>query len=84
MSSLNSSEARQHFPELINKAAYAKRRTIVTRRGKKVAAIVPIEDLEALEAIENKIDLEEARAALQDVKKNGAISWEDLKSELGL
>lgn len=84
MSSLNSSEARQHFPELINEAAYAKRRTIITRRGKKVAAIVPIEDLEALEATENKIDLEEARAALEDVKKNGAISWEDLKSELGL
>ena len=84
MSSLNSSEARQHFPELINEAAYAKKRTIVTRRGKKVAAIVPIEDLEALEAIENKIDLEEARAILEDVKRNGGISWEDLKTELGL
>lgn len=84
MSSLNSSEARQHFPELISKAAYAKKRTIVTRRGRKVAAIVPIEDLEALEAIENKIDLEEARAVLKDIKKHGAISWEDLKTELGL
>lgn len=84
MSSLNSSKARQHFPELINKAAYAKKRTIVTKRGKKVAAIVPIEDLEALEAIENKIDLEEARAAIEDIKRNGAISWEDLKTELGL
>lgn len=84
MSSLNSSEARQHFPELINEAAYAKKRTVVTRRGKKVAAIVPIEDLETLEALENKIDLEGARAALQDVERNGTISWEDLKAKLGL
>lgn len=84
MSSLSSSDARQHFPEIINEAAYGKKRTIVTRRGKKVAAIVPIEDLEALEVIENKIDLEEARAALEDIKRNGAISWEDLKSKLGL
>ncbi len=83
MSSVNSSEARQHFPELLNKAAYAKRRTIVTRRGKKVAAIIPIEDLETIEAIENKMDLEEAREALEDVKKHGSISWEQLKSELG-
>jgi prevent-host-death family protein len=84
MSSLNSSEARQHFPEIINEAAYAKRRTIVTRRGKKVAAIVPIEDLEALEAIENRIDLEDAKEALEDIRRNGAISWEALKTELGL
>lgn len=49
-----------------------------------MAAIVPIEDLEALEAIENKIDLEEARAVLKDIKRNGSISWEDLKNELGL
>lgn len=84
MSSLNSSDARQHFPELINEASYAKKRTIVTRRGKKVAAIIPIEDLEVLEALENKIDLDEARIALKDVEKNGAISWEELKNELGL
>jgi prevent-host-death family protein len=83
MTSLNSSEARQHFPDLINEAAYAKKRTIVTRRGKKVAAIVPIEDLEIIEAIENKIDLEEARVALKDIQSKGAISWEDLKIELG-
>lgn len=84
MTSFSSSEARQHFPELVNEAAYAKKRTIITKRKKKVAAIVPIEDLETLEAIENKIDLEDARAALEDIKKNGAISWEDLKTELGL
>lgn len=46
MSSLNSSEARQHYPEILNEAAYTKKRTIVTRRGKKVAAVVPIEDAE--------------------------------------
>lgn len=84
MSSLNSSQARQHFPELLNEAAYAKKRIVVTRRGKKLAAIVPIEDLETIEAIENRIDLEEARAALEDIKKNGSTSWEDLKTELGL
>jgi len=84
MGSLTSMQARQHFSELMNKTAYAKKRTIVTRRGIKVAAIIPIEDLEILEALENRIDLEEAKKALKDIKKNGTVSWKKLKSELGL
>ena len=84
MSTMNSSEAREHFPDLLNEAAFGKIRTIITRRGKKLAAIVSIEDLEMIEAIEDKIDLEEARAALKDVKKRGGILWKKLKSELDL
>lgn len=36
------------------------------------------------EALENQLDLEEARAVLQEVEKEGTVSWESLKSELGL
>ena len=82
--SFNSGEARRNFSELLSKAAYAKKRTVLTRRGKKVAAIVPIEDLEIIEALEDSIDYEEAKKALKDVKKHGTIPWGKLKSELGL
>lgn len=84
MTSLNSSQARQHFPNLVNEAAYAKKRTVVTRRGKKIAAIVPIEDLIAIEAIEDRIDIEDALIALEEVNKNGALDWEQVKIDLGL
>ena len=42
------------------------------------------EDLEALEAIEDRIDLDDAREALADAKKNGTVSWESLKRKLNL
>ena len=84
MTSMSSSQAREHFPEIMSEAFFGKKRFVVTRRGKKLAAIVPIEDLEMIEAIEDKIDLEEARKAIADVKKKGSTSWKKVKAELGL
>ena len=46
--------------------------------------MVPIEDVRLLEALEDKINLEEARAALAESKKKGTVSWEKVKKELGL
>lgn len=84
MTTMSSSDAREHFPELISEAAFGKKRFIVTRRGKKLAAIIPIEDLDMIESIENRIDLEDARKALADVKKKGSTSWKKVKAELDL
>lgn len=36
------------------------------------------------EALENQLDVEEARAILQEVEQEGTVSWKSLKSELGL
>ena len=77
-------EARNNFGDLMNRVAYGKERLILTRRGKNLAAIIPVEDLEILEAIEDKIDLEEARKALAESGEEGTVSWEDIKKELGL
>lgn len=41
-------EARENFSDLINKAAYGNERVILTRRGKALAAIIPLEDLDLL------------------------------------
>lgn len=84
MTIISSSQAREHFPEVVSEAAFAKKRFVVTRRGKRLAAIIPIEDLDMIEAIENKIDLEDAKKALADVRKGGFTSWKKVKAELGL
>ncbi|MDQ6833376.1 MAG: type II toxin-antitoxin system Phd/YefM family antitoxin [Chloroflexota bacterium] len=44
---LSVAEAREQFSEAINRAAYGKERIFVTRRGKRLAVIVPVEDIEA-------------------------------------
>jgi len=49
MSELTSREARERFSEAVNRAAYGRERIILTRRGKAIAAVVSVEDLEQLE-----------------------------------
>ena len=46
-----------------------------------MAAVVPIEDVELLEKLEDEIDLAAAREALKDPK---TISWETVKKKLRL
>lgn len=45
---LNVAEARGSFAGLINEAGYAGQIAVITRRGKEIAAIVPMKDLETL------------------------------------
>jgi prevent-host-death family protein len=78
-------EARDHFSEVINEAAYGSKRVVLTRHGKTVAAVVPMADLELLNEIERIIDVEEAQKALVEAGgKKGTISLSELKSLLDL
>jgi prevent-host-death family protein len=75
--------ARQNFSELINRVAYGKDRVLLTRRSRPLVAVVPIEDIALLEAMEDRDDLKAARAALREVKRKGTIPWSRMKKELG-
>ena len=75
-----SSAARTEFADIINRAAYAGERVIVHRRKKPVAAVVPLSDLELLEQLEDRIDLEDARKRL----KEPTVPWTKIKKDLGL
>ncbi|PHQ81119.1 MAG: type II toxin-antitoxin system prevent-host-death family antitoxin [Coxiella sp. (in: Bacteria)] len=44
-------EARENFSDLINKAAYGNERVVLTRRGKALAAVIPLADLDSLQAV---------------------------------
>jgi prevent-host-death family protein len=76
------------WSEVVSRARYNKERTLITSHGKKAAAVVPIEDLELLEMVieelERRQDLREAVAALEEVKTEGTVGWEDVKAELDL
>lgn len=80
MSRIAASEARLQFAEVLNKVAYGGARILLHRHGKDVAAIVPVEDLELLKKLEDRMDLEAARAALNE--KAPRVSWKKLKAEL--
>ncbi len=78
------SEARDHLADIANQVIYAGKRAVLTRKGKRAVAIVSIEDLEALQAIEDQIDLEDARKALVHAKKHGTISLKAVKRKYRL
>jgi len=83
MSSLPAAKIRSEFSDIVNRVAFGKERVGINRRGKVVAAVVPIEDLELLEALELKTDLNEARAALKEAKTKGTKSWAKIKAAVG-
>lgn len=78
------SDARETFAELVNRAAYGHERVLVSRRGKPIAAIVPIEDVEYLERIEDEFDLRAIEEALADPENAVPIPWEQVEAELDL
>ena len=83
---LNVSRARNEFPDMVNRAAYAKESTIVSRRGKDLAAVIPIEDLRLLERLreeeQDRQDIEDARRSLAEPGEN--LSSAQLRKKLGL
>lgn len=81
---VSTTDARATLPELANQVAYGKARFVLTRRGKNLAAVVPLSDLELLNELERILDLEAAREALREAEEHGTISLDDLKKKLAL
>ena len=84
MTRIAASKVRQDLSDTLNRVAYGRQRVILERRGKEIAAVIPIEDLRLLEALEDRFDLTDARAALAEAKKKGTKSLEVIMNELGL
>lgn len=82
MTRMPATEARNRFADIVNDVAFRGERVILQRHGKDIAAVVPVEDLELLEALEDKIDLDAARKALAE--KEPPAAWTRLKRELSL
>ena len=81
---MNTSEVRHEFAEVINRAAYRGERIVLHRRGKDVAAIISVEDLELLERLEDENDVKAAKAALREAKKKGTKPLSQVMEELGI
>jgi antitoxin Phd len=81
MTKVTTVNARQQFSDIVNRTAYGKERIVLTRRGKEVVALVSIEDLNLLEELEDRLDIEAARKAL---KEPGSVPWAKVKKDMGL
>jgi prevent-host-death family protein len=86
MTRLSSGKVRQDFSETVNRVAYGRERIILHRRGRDLAALIPLEDLALLEAVEDRLDVEEAEKILAEAKARGErpVPWERAKKKLRL
>lgn len=69
--------------EVLGRVASERERIVVTRHGRPVAAVIPVEDLELLEDLEDAHDAEAIEQALAD--DNGTrVTLNELKARLGI
>ena len=82
MTTIAISQACEHLADLGNRVSQRGERLVVKRRGKNLFALVPLEDLDLLERLEDKTDIGLARKAMNEKDPN--IPWAKVKKDLGL
>ena len=82
MTTISSGDLRDRFSEILNDVAFKGERIFVSRNGRPMAALVPVEDAKLLEELEDKIDLAAALKALEDGDEGE--DFEKVVKELGI
>ena len=81
-------EAKKALTTVINKVAYGKVPVIFESRGKDLAALISMDQFRfyerLMDALEARMDLEEAERALNDPENQERIPWKVLKDEFDL
>jgi len=83
---LKATQIKEDFSSVVNEVVNDKERVILTRRGKELVAIVPIEDVKLLEELEDRQDVEAALAAEKEAVAKGEtpIPWKKARDMLDL
>ncbi len=86
MSEMPVSDARARLADVVDAARVGHDPVYLTRRGRRVAAVIDADDLDRLiAAAEDLADIEAARAARTELADGEpAIPWEQVKADLGL
>jgi prevent-host-death family protein len=74
------STASPTLDEVVDEVVRNREPVVIHRKKKPVAVVVPIEDLELIERLEDELDIREARKA----RKEKTVPWGQVKKELGL
>lgn len=84
MPDLPVSVARSRLDEIVDDARARHEPVFLTRRGRRVAAVIDVEDLERLtQAAEDLADNEASAAARAEIAEHGTIPWGEVKADFG-
>ena len=84
MKEVTTAEARKHMSELLNRAAYGKERFVVTRHGKELVAIVPLEEVTLLDRLRSLLSKKDFEAALAEMNDSGTQDWDAVRKDLDI
>ena len=86
MTDVSLSDARARLAEVVDSARVAHDPVFITRRGRRIAAVIAADDLaRLLEAAEDLADIRAARAARDEIAAGEpVVPWDEVKADLGL
>ena len=81
MTTFSTVELRTNLSDILGRVRHGHERVVITKSGKPVAGIIPYDELEAIEALEEDLD----RKALEKARNEGRRHLlQDVKRELGM
>lgn len=79
------SVACNRLDEIVDNARARHEPVFLTRRGRRVAAVIDADDLERLtQAAEDLADIEAADTARAEIAEHGTIPWDEVKADFGI
>ena len=84
MVKIEATAARNRLSDLLSQVQYRSDRIVIERRGKDAAALISMKDLRLLELLEDTIDVEAARQALENPKNKVRVPLDEVRKRLGL
>lgn len=80
--SMSAAEAREHLSEIIDQVAFGNERIVLTRHGKALVAMVPIDDLKALDRFQDYLDGQLADETWEEYQREGGVPIEVVEQEM--
>ena len=77
---ITATELKKRFGETTSRVEYAGERIVVRRNRREAFALIPIDDLRLLEALDDKTDVLAARESLDDPRPS--IPWDEAEKKL--
>lgn len=77
-------DARSDLAELLNRVAYGRQRLVITRHGRELAAVVPVDDLKLMTRLRRFVARKDVARALAALDAGKTSTWDELRKELAL
>jgi prevent-host-death family protein len=82
MTAVTAKELKEHSADVLSRVQYGGERIAVTRHGKEVAVVVPMDDARLLDELSDLLDAHDALEAIDEAEREGTISLAELRRRL--